>query len=208
MALMTTKTAVESQRVEIVGPNLNDQSTGDFHVHANTCRELLTWQYKGVRDQRPRFELWITEAESVQEIVEEIYSDILEETGESWETEEGSVHVFPCVTLPRETPKAHEPWPLQASLAAPTTNQAPGEDYTGQHAKTPATEQQRVESWLVPPGRQRSATRPRSSSQDIENGYRDEGPCGSSGLRMPSCTSAWHAEACAREIKETDGDEA
>lgn len=134
---MTTNQAVDSQRVEIVGPNLNDQSTGDFHVHAASCRELDFPEYHGVREQRGDFR-WIIEAESQQEIVEDIFSDILAENDYGWEVEEGGVHFFPCVTVPRLTPsvKATEPWPTQASQVAPTTNQAKGEDYTGQHATT------------------------------------------------------------------------
>ncbi len=47
---------------------------------------------------------WRIEAESNQDIVENIYEDMIFSNDEDpWEWFEGDVHIFPCVHLPRLT---------------------------------------------------------------------------------------------------------
>ena len=86
----STKTA----SVVIVGPNLQDQSKGSFHVHSEGCRDLHKAVY--------RFEEidWVTEVSSVQEIVEAIYGDIIDENEDTtWEDYRSDIHILPCVKL-------------------------------------------------------------------------------------------------------------
>jgi hypothetical protein len=97
-----------SQNVEIVGPNLTDQSTGDFHVHAAGCADLGKRHYDSPRNHGLLTgSLWLTTVESEQEIVEEIYSDFLptNDDGEptTWTDFEDTVHIFPCVKVRRQS---------------------------------------------------------------------------------------------------------
>lgn len=91
-------------KIEIVGPNLVDQSKGSFHVHAAGCADLNKRQYHSNRNIEQY--LWIIEAESQQEIVEEVYSDFLptNDDGEptTWLDYADDVYIFPCVKLPEE----------------------------------------------------------------------------------------------------------
>lgn len=85
-------------RVVIVGPNLRDQSRGDFHVHAEGCADLR-------RDRNVRYEdqSWVVEAEGSRDelmefVAEDIYCDIMAENGD--EDASGYVeliHFAPCV---------------------------------------------------------------------------------------------------------------
>ena len=83
-----------STSVVIVGPNLQDQSKGSFHVHSEGCRDLHKAVY--------RFEEidWVTDVSSVQEIVETIYGSIIEENPDTtWEDYASDIHILPCVKL-------------------------------------------------------------------------------------------------------------
>lgn len=91
----------ENQRVIIYGPNLPGP-TETFHVHAEGCADTKRGIYRGIRvggDQGG----WSIEAASVQEVVEEVYADIMDENGDTWEDYLSEFKVFPCVTLPTET---------------------------------------------------------------------------------------------------------
>lgn len=83
------------QRVTIVGPNLRDQSRGDFHVHAAGCADLA-------RDPNLRREdqSWTIDAASRFGVAEAIYEDIIAENpGSSAADYVGTLHFAPCVTL-------------------------------------------------------------------------------------------------------------
>lgn len=86
-------------RVTICGPNLRDQSQGDFHVHAAGCADLV----KHAKREPEYRHGWTTEADTLREIVEEVYSDMIDEDDEysTWDMYESDLHFFPCVTLPR-----------------------------------------------------------------------------------------------------------
>lgn len=91
------------QDVIIVGPNLRDQSKGDFHVHAVGCLDLR-------RDPNMRYEnkSWrIDDAASKIEVIEEIYSDIMDENGDTADDYMHDVHFAPCVTLPVRECEGH-----------------------------------------------------------------------------------------------------
>jgi hypothetical protein len=86
--------------VTVIGPNLRDQSKGDFHVHAAECGDIAR---SAVRDPAFR-DGWTIDARNCMEIVETIYEDVLRETPEDErETElalcDQSVHICPCVKL-------------------------------------------------------------------------------------------------------------
>ena len=95
-------TANTTQTVLIVGPNLTDQSQGDFHVHEASCKDLHRGQMK---DHAPMG--WKTTASSKSAIITEIYSDIIAENEgnapyDSWQGYVSDVHFAPCVTLPED----------------------------------------------------------------------------------------------------------
>jgi hypothetical protein len=90
-------------KLTIHGPNLIDQSKGDFHVHAAGCRD----NHREVRmngSEHP----WTLEADSAQAVVEAIYSDHIAErqAGDpysTWQPYLEGIAFFPCVKdLPNE----------------------------------------------------------------------------------------------------------
>lgn len=94
--------------VAIVGPNLLDQTKGDFHVHAAGCRDLKKAEYRLHRRDTDN----ALEVGSVKDVIEYIYADIIDQdiqegnipdTEDAWENYLVSVHFFPCTDdLPRE----------------------------------------------------------------------------------------------------------
>lgn len=88
-----------TQRVTIHGPNLMVPGP-TFHVHAEGCADLRKRLYRGADGG------WTVEATSQQDVVEEIYQDIMAENeGDlaSWEAYADDVRIFPCVALPEVT---------------------------------------------------------------------------------------------------------
>lgn len=81
--------------VKICGPNLNDQSKGDFHVHAAGCADLV----KHAR-REPEYQYgWKVDAESRVQVAEEIFCDIMAENEGEWAKPEAylsDIHFFPC----------------------------------------------------------------------------------------------------------------
>lgn len=93
-------------QVHIIGPNLADQSNGDFHVHAKGCADVKrsalyrSPEFKSDRDST-------VDVESVRDIVEYVYADQIGEGSMSWGDGVSSLYVLPCVgELPSETPAA------------------------------------------------------------------------------------------------------
>ena len=85
-------------KLTILGPNLRDQSKGSFHVHAAGCADL--GRHRGE-------ESYTAEFDSIDEVVDLFYEDImaeeLENHGEvnrSWY--DNDFHVLPCVKFPKE----------------------------------------------------------------------------------------------------------
>lgn len=88
--------------VTIVGPNLRDQSKGDFHVHAAGCEDLH-------RDPNMKDAETLTmPASSLQDVVETIFSDMIDEASPA-SAFVGEFHVAPCVR-----------WPLAGRLSEQT----------------------------------------------------------------------------------------
>lgn len=83
-----------SQRVVIVGPNLRDQTKGSFHVHAEGCADLR-------RDPNVKHENqgWVIEADTVEDVAEAVYSDMMEESDSPASDYVSDFHFAPCVTL-------------------------------------------------------------------------------------------------------------
>lgn len=119
-----------AQSVTICGPNLYDQSKGEFHVHAAGCADLV----RHARREPEYANGWTIEATSREDIVRAIYADHIEEAErenawvkthpEEMESYPQNVHeqllsgvlvdwrtyddlyIFPCVhNLPDEAPK-------------------------------------------------------------------------------------------------------
>jgi hypothetical protein len=103
-------------QVTICGPNLRDQSKGQFHIHAAGCADLV----RGARREPEYRDGWTVEAATREDVVRAIYSDHIgeEERGREWAREQDEppaymvdrmnepvdwhdyddVHVFPCCT--------------------------------------------------------------------------------------------------------------
>lgn len=77
-------------RVTICGPNLNDQSKGTFHVHAEGCADLK----RGVRREPEYAYGWTIDAETQITVCDDVYppSDFECESGEYV----SEFHFFPC----------------------------------------------------------------------------------------------------------------
>lgn len=83
------------QRLTIVGPNLSDQSLGDFHVHAAGCADL-----KRNRNLRNEDQSWTLRAHSKLAVAEHIYEDIIDENPDvSASGYLSTIHFAPCVKL-------------------------------------------------------------------------------------------------------------
>lgn len=55
-------------KVTVIGPNLRDQSKGQFHVHAEGCRDIAR-QFSYV----PKQDMWTIEATSQVDIAGNVY---------------------------------------------------------------------------------------------------------------------------------------
>ena len=84
-------------RVTVCGPNLRDQSKGEFHVHAEGCADLV----RGA-NREPEYRTgWPMDATSRVDVCDAVYppEDFDCESGEFV----GSFHFFPCCEeLPAE----------------------------------------------------------------------------------------------------------
>lgn len=80
--------------ITICGPNLRDQSKGDFHAHAAGCGDLT----RGAAREPEYRNGWTIEAASRREVTEHIYpTDEFEyEYADDGETYESNIHFFPC----------------------------------------------------------------------------------------------------------------
>lgn len=80
-----------SQRLTIVGPNLEDQSKGTFHVHAAGCAHLNQRQYRYVQT-------WTATFATRTEVCDDAYPP------EDFDCDSGEYlfdfHFSPCVTIP------------------------------------------------------------------------------------------------------------
>ena len=89
-------------QVIVLGPNLPDQSKGQFHVHAAGCGDLKRgWQKRYAADSPPM------SATSMIELSENIYSDIINEADEYERGDYVSEFFFlPCCkALPMDEPE-------------------------------------------------------------------------------------------------------
>lgn len=80
-------------RVTICGPNLNDQSKGSFHVHAEGCADL---RRQAARE--PEYANgWTIEANTRDDAVLGVYDDLINSNDcEPIERYRDDLHFFPC----------------------------------------------------------------------------------------------------------------
>lgn len=78
------------QNVTIIGPNLRDQSLGQFHVHAEGCRDIAR-QFGYVHPA----EMWTIAVDSKVEVAANVY-DFEDDPASLL----GEFHFAPCVKLP------------------------------------------------------------------------------------------------------------
>lgn len=85
-------------RVTIIGPNLRDQSRGDFHVHAAGCADIAR-----MAAREPAYtDGWTIEAETRESVADDVYADIIDERGGEPADFLDEFHFFPCCAeLPR-----------------------------------------------------------------------------------------------------------
>lgn len=88
-----------SIKVAIFGPNLPRplSDTGMFVVHVHGCPDTAKGLYRRLG---PDSGGWAMEADSEREVVEEIFSDFLDEN--DWQDLAHSIRFFPCLDLPVE----------------------------------------------------------------------------------------------------------
>jgi hypothetical protein len=90
---------VSRQHVWVYGPNLQDQSKGQMHVHKAGCADTKRGQYPNVDPP------WsIVDATSMKSVVHDIYPPgQFEYDGDTeWKDFASDINFFPCVTLPEE----------------------------------------------------------------------------------------------------------
>lgn len=81
------------QRVTIIGPNLRNQSKGQYHVHAEGCLDVMRDPHRyGYHHAEPHR---IIEAASKVEIVNDVYGDVI---AAAYFDE---FNFAPCVKLPK-----------------------------------------------------------------------------------------------------------
>lgn len=85
----------------VIGPNLNDQSTGEFHVHAAGCQDLRNYGFGkrlggDISDVKHPVDL-----DTLQDMVLYVYDNgIMEESPDTpWQAYLSEFHVFPCCRL-------------------------------------------------------------------------------------------------------------
>lgn len=90
-------TAAGTHEVCVPGPNLTDQSKGEFHVHTADCRDLANYgpgtRYGGDPIKATDY----CSISSKLELVQIVYGDILDESGAIPEEYLSSFHWAPCV---------------------------------------------------------------------------------------------------------------
>jgi len=79
-------------RVTICGPNLNDQSKGQFHIHAEGCADLTR---KLSREPEYRYG-WTIDADTRDQVGDEIYADHIEEGSMNPGEGTSDCNFFPC----------------------------------------------------------------------------------------------------------------
>lgn len=77
-------------QVTICGPNLRDQSMGEFHVHAAGCADLL----RGARREPEYVDGWTMDADTCVAVCDAVYPP--EDFGCESGAYVGSFHFFPC----------------------------------------------------------------------------------------------------------------
>jgi hypothetical protein len=89
-------------RITICGPNLRDQSKGQFHAHAEGCKDLV----RGARGPEPEYANgWTIEADTKVEVGDSVYEDhISEGTMLSGEGVDDVQFFSCCASLPYGSP--------------------------------------------------------------------------------------------------------
>ena len=82
-------------QVVIIGPNLQDQSKGSFHVHAKGCADIRRDPKRyGYRLVGPHMRV---DAESCADVAEYVYEDMIAESGSDADAYLDDFHFAPCV---------------------------------------------------------------------------------------------------------------
>lgn len=106
--MSTTETTARTVKVTICGPNLPGDASGTFHVHKAGCADLTrSPMYRRIDPP------WSMDATSEREVVEAVYSDIIDENPDyGWTSYHHDFKFFPCVG---GLPVDDEPTPEEAA---------------------------------------------------------------------------------------------
>jgi hypothetical protein len=97
--LLPAPEAPAKMRVTVFGPNLYDQSKGQFHAHAADCGDC---KHYGHGRKFGGESGWTIEAASKDDVVGEVYDDMIYANDrEPLEDYRSEIHFAPCVTLPQ-----------------------------------------------------------------------------------------------------------
>jgi hypothetical protein len=96
----TTSTAPVARSLVVIGPNLADQSKGQFHVHATGCADVAKYVRQG---HRP----WSVVASSRTEVAEDVFGEVVMDRegepgfdfDEAIAAELGEIYFLPCTGL-------------------------------------------------------------------------------------------------------------
>jgi hypothetical protein len=88
-----TETGEKTQSVTIFGPNLRDQSKGQFIVHDYNCNDCGKLRHEISQN--------VMDAKSMQSIAESWYLDQINEGSCSMDDAINNMHFAPCVKLSR-----------------------------------------------------------------------------------------------------------
>jgi hypothetical protein len=102
-----TTTERTTMKVTVCGPNLRDQSKGEFHVHAAGCADLA----RGARREPMYRDGWTLDVASRLAVAAEMYADQIDENegNAPYDAPAGYLadfHFFPCTSaLPMSAPE-------------------------------------------------------------------------------------------------------
>lgn len=119
-------------KLTVHGPNLKDQSKGDFHVHTAACAD----NKKEIRNNWST-DPWTIEANSVEEVIHAIYADFIDANDhDPWTSFESDAHFAPCI---KNLPRTSEPNNQEDTTMSTTDSSTTSEPTTTNEETTVTT---------------------------------------------------------------------
>jgi hypothetical protein len=138
-ALMSpTQTKEHTMKLTVHGPNLKDQSRGDFEVHAADCADNARVEYLFGKPTAADLANETAEYATAIELAETIYADHIDEGSTTAENELSSFHFAPCCAdlpmKPGDKPKRTRKPAAKKTASKPAAKSTPA----AKPAETPA----------------------------------------------------------------------